>query len=203
MGLRGGLGLELLLIEPAEVDRVEQQRREAAIAHGVGKDAAGEGEQQTRRLGIEERRNLLVGNVADAEQAGEDQLDRENRAVVGHGLGRDLERDFMHVVGGLFAADVELNVDIGLVLPAVDVRRVGVLEREILHILRDQADLRLVVGAVRQSVGHVVLILVMLSRMGRRSGEPAGQARGNRRAPAAYAAGPWSAPLSRRSLAGQ
>src|SRR5437868_3125872 len=42
------LGLELLHIGRTEVDRVEQQRREAGVGHGVGDDLPGEGKGQAR-----------------------------------------------------------------------------------------------------------------------------------------------------------
>ena len=46
------LGLRLILGDPllehlAEIDRIEHQRREAAVAGGVGDDLAGEGKQQS------------------------------------------------------------------------------------------------------------------------------------------------------------
>src|SRR3546814_18815939 len=69
------LRLQLLLKQAVEVDRLEQEGREAAVAHGVGDDAAREGEQDARRFGEEEGLKLVLGNVADAEQAGMFQLD--------------------------------------------------------------------------------------------------------------------------------
>jgi hypothetical protein len=40
----------------------------------------------------------------------------------------------------LHRADVEADLDIGLGLPLVDGRGVRILERQVLHILRDDAD---------------------------------------------------------------
>src|SRR3546814_10244418 len=47
-GLRG---LDLLREQAVKIDRFEQQRREAAILHGIGDDAACEGEEDARRFG--------------------------------------------------------------------------------------------------------------------------------------------------------
>ena len=49
----GGLLLrgELLHVEAVEIDRIEHQRRKAGIAHRIGDDPAGEGEQDARRFG--------------------------------------------------------------------------------------------------------------------------------------------------------
>src|SRR3546814_8732233 len=78
-GLRG---LDLLREQAVKIDRFEQQRREAAILHGIGDDAACEGEEDARRFGEEEGLQLVVGDVADAEQAGIFQVDDEARARV-------------------------------------------------------------------------------------------------------------------------
>src|SRR3546814_5672047 len=67
-GLRG---LDLPREQAVKIDRFEQQRREAAILHGIGDDAACEGEEDARRFGEEEGLQLVVGDVADAEQAGD------------------------------------------------------------------------------------------------------------------------------------
>ena len=54
-----GLRLHLLHKQAVEIDRVEQQRLETAVAHDVGNDAACEGEQDARRFGKEEGLQLI------------------------------------------------------------------------------------------------------------------------------------------------
>ena len=49
---------ELLHVEAVEVDRLQQQRREAGVAYRVGQHAPGKGEQDARRLGIGEGMRL-------------------------------------------------------------------------------------------------------------------------------------------------
>ena len=92
------LRLGLLEVELAEVDRLEQQRRETAVAHRIRHHAAGEREQQARRLAEHERLQLVFRNVAHAEQPGIDQLDDECGLVFGLRLHLDLERDLVDVV---------------------------------------------------------------------------------------------------------
>ena len=81
-GFLGAARGELLGVDPAKIDRIDHQRREAGIAHGVGDDAAGEGEQQARRFGIEEGVALLLGHVAHAHQAAIGEVDDIHRAAL-------------------------------------------------------------------------------------------------------------------------
>ena len=64
-----GLGdrLCLLLVKSTEIDRVEQQWRETAIADRVSQYAASEGEDQARRFCQHERLKLFVRHIAHAE----------------------------------------------------------------------------------------------------------------------------------------
>ena len=75
----GALLRHALLIERDEIDRIEQQRREAAVAHRRGDDLAGEREQQPRALDHHQRRNVLLRYVLDAEHAGERQVERKQQ----------------------------------------------------------------------------------------------------------------------------
>ena len=106
-----------LHVEAGEIDRVEQQRREAAVDRGVGDDLAGEREQEARRLGEQEGLELLGGHVPEREQAGIEQLDAEGDALVGLGGDLDLEHDLVHVLADALGADVELDVHLRLALP--------------------------------------------------------------------------------------
>src|SRR5215470_11308145 len=57
----GGALLRLLLaVQRGEVDRVDHQRREAAVARRVGEDRAREREQMPRRLDHQQRLRLLL-----------------------------------------------------------------------------------------------------------------------------------------------
>ena len=62
-------------VERGEVDRIDEQGREAAIAHGVGDDLTREREQQARALDHHDRVQVLLRDVLDAEDAGIDQLE--------------------------------------------------------------------------------------------------------------------------------
>src|SRR6516165_12005700 len=67
---RLGLG-RALLIKRDEIDRIEQQRREAPIAYGSCHDLAREREQQARTLDHDDRLQGLCRHVLDAENASE------------------------------------------------------------------------------------------------------------------------------------
>ena len=81
----------------SEIDRVDHQRRKAAVAAGVGDDLPGEGEEQPRALDHGDRPERLGRKVGKAENAGIDQLDGEERVVAVDGLGIDLEFDLVVV----------------------------------------------------------------------------------------------------------
>src|SRR3546814_5634268 len=67
---------DALLVQTAEVDRVDQQRREAAVADRIGDDLAREREQQARSLDRDQRLYVLLRHIADDADAGIGQLDR-------------------------------------------------------------------------------------------------------------------------------
>ena len=152
-GLFGRDLLRLLLEQAVEIDGFEKQRGEAAVAHDVRDDPACEGEQDARRFGKEERLELVVGHVAHAEQPRIFQLDDEADQL---GILRgdiDLQRYFEQIVADIVGTDVELDVDLRRVLHLINRGRIRILERQILHILRDQADRRQIVFAVRKGFG--------------------------------------------------
>src|SRR5581483_1407034 len=87
LGLLRCPGLLLALHEEGgEVDRIEQERRKAALAREVGDEAAQEREQQRRAVDQQKRLQRLLGHGGDFEQPGIGQLQ-----VVDHaGLARRL-----------------------------------------------------------------------------------------------------------------
>ena len=113
---------------------------------------------------------LLLGHVPHADKAAIGQIDDIHLAARGGAGDRDLERHFVHVGADDFGADVELDVDLRRFGPLEHVGRVGVLDREILHILRQQADRRLRVGAIGLGPAGVVEIGEHAFFVGHRSG---------------------------------
>ena len=81
-----------LPIERDEIDRIEHQRREAAVAHRGRDDLAGERKQQPRAFDQHQRLKLLLRHVLDAEHAGVYQLEVEHHAAGGLGLAFEPER---------------------------------------------------------------------------------------------------------------
>ena len=57
----GGSAGQALVVERDEIDRIEQQRREAAVAHGGGDDLARERKQEPRALDHDDRLQLSGG----------------------------------------------------------------------------------------------------------------------------------------------
>ena len=144
----------LLQVDAGEVDRLQHQRREAAVANLIGQHAAGEGEQDARRFAEQERIERFLRDVAEREQARIGEVDDERDLLTGLGADFDLQRDFVHVVAHLVRADVELHVDRGRVLLLIDGRRVRILEREVLHVLRQHTRLGRIIGAIASGIAE-------------------------------------------------
>src|SRR3546814_1779321 len=81
----GRFRLELgraLHVKRSEIDRIEPERREAAILNGAVDNLAGAGNKEPGRFGAQERLDLLLGDVATAGP------DRQDRPTQGGGQGR-------------------------------------------------------------------------------------------------------------------
>ena len=148
-------------IKLTKVDWFEHQRRESAIAHDIGKRAAREGEQNARRFGEQKGLKLVFGNVAKGKQARIRKFDLKCGLVRRRRFHVDFQDDFVHVVANLARRDVELDINLRLPLPLINSGRVWIFERQILHILRNNAGLRAGIFAVGKCfgalfVGHVV-----------------------------------------------
>jgi hypothetical protein len=70
----------------------------------------------------------------------------------------ELERDLVRALYLRLGVQVELNVETRLDLPGIDLRSAWIFDREILHILREDRNLRLavVVGAIAAGTGFLV-----------------------------------------------
>src|SRR5262245_45306296 len=142
-GLRG-LHLRALLIERDEIDRIEQERGEAAVADGVGDDLAREREQEARALDHDERLQRLRRHVLHPEYPGEGQLERKQHRAGAVRLAFELERDLVVGLGELLDDHVDLDIDRRrLVGRRQRARRVRILERQILDVLAEDVELRL------------------------------------------------------------
>ncbi len=87
--------------------------------------------------------HLVLRNILDPENAGIDQIECEQ-----HGTGRvrfafDLQFDLNVVATERIGVDVDLQIDRGLLLRGLQrTRRIGILEREVLDVLRKNIKLR-------------------------------------------------------------
>src|SRR5438067_1794086 len=75
------LPLQLLEIGSGKIDRIEQERRESAVADRFGDDLPREREDQPRRFDQQERLEGIGGNVADPEQSAVAQIHDKMDAV--------------------------------------------------------------------------------------------------------------------------
>jgi len=149
-GLAALLRLHLGDIGRREVDRVEQQRSEATAGHRLADHLASEWEQQARGLDQKDRAESVLGKVAGAEQAGVGEVHDEVDPVVGTGRDVDLDSDFVDFVGDFLRIEAELYVERRLRFPLIDRRSIRILDREILDILGEDAELCARFGARRR-----------------------------------------------------
>lgn len=91
----------------------------------------------------------LARHVADTEQTGKNKVDDEGDLVVVGGAGLQLHFHLVRISAQLAGVDVDIEVDRRprFRRPLQALRRVGVLEGQVLHILRQHAGLRLVAFA--------------------------------------------------------
>src|SRR5258708_18354637 len=146
-----------LLIKRDEIDRIEQQRREAPVAYGRCDDLAREREQQARTLDHDDWLQCLCRHVLDAENASECQVEGKQDRSCALGLAFELEGDFVVGLGKLLGAHIDLNVDRRLrLIGRQGARRVRILEREILDVLAKHAELRLALRSARARRGSAI-----------------------------------------------
>ena len=137
-----GLTLHVLAIQADEIDRVEHQRREAAVAHRRGDDFAREREQQPRAFDHDQRMQVFLRDVDDPEHAGIGELETEHHLAGVFGLAFDRQHHLELVLGEVVGADIDLNVDRRLLLLRRERgRRVRILERQIFGVLRQHVQL--------------------------------------------------------------
>src|SRR3546814_4823342 len=86
---------DALLVQTAEVDRVDQQRREAAVADRIGDDLAREREQQARSLDRDQRLYVLTRHIADDAEAGIGPIDHEEHRVPARRAHADVQDDLV------------------------------------------------------------------------------------------------------------
>jgi hypothetical protein len=148
----------LLAVEADEIDGIDVERREAAVANGLGHHLAREGKQQARALDHDDRVKLVLGHVADSEHAGIGQLELEQNVVRRLGVALEGQVDLEIGLGELLRIHVHLDADLRpLLLRCQGARCVRVLEREVVGVLRERVQGRrgFILRAVRcRGVGH-------------------------------------------------
>src|SRR5690606_19329640 len=91
---------------------------------------------------------LVVGHVAHAAEAAIGALDDIGGALAHLGGGGDLQLDFAQRLVDVARADVELHVELRLIGPLEALGSLGVLDRQVLDVLRQDAGDRQGIGAV-------------------------------------------------------
>ena len=158
-GLCRSLPFHVLAVQTDEIDGIEHQRRETAVAHRGRDDFAREREQQPRAFDHDQRMQVFLRHIDDAEHAGIGQLEAEHHLAGVFSLALDRKRHFELVFREVIRGNVDLDVDGRLLL----LRRQGgggvrILERQILGVLGQHVELgRGLFGRCAVAVGHETL----------------------------------------------
>ena len=158
-GLRRSLPFHVLAVQADEIDGIEHQRREAAVAHRGGDDFAREREQQPRAFDHDQRMQVFLRHVDDAEHAGIGELEAEHHLAGVFSLALDRKRHFELVFREIVGGNIDLDVDRRLLLLRRQRGgRVRILERQVLGVLRQHVELgRGLLGRRAVAVGHETL----------------------------------------------
>lgn len=161
---------QLLPVKGKEVDVVERQRREPAVAGHVGDDPAHEGEQHARTFDEQEWVQLILWHALYRKDTGVIQFQQEQRLVVGFVTRGDLELGYHFIVVGrpaLAGIKTYLHLDVGLHLAVLrTLLGYDILERQIARILREHLhpDLRRLGGPAIRHFSHQNLLKVVWVR---------------------------------------
>src|ERR1700728_923739 len=126
-----------------KIDRIEQQGLKAAVADCCRDNLAREWEQQPRAFDHDERLQAVGRHIHNAEHAAKHQLEAVEYQALRLCLAFEPKGDLEVGFGGRRSFNIDLNVDVRL--RTARRQRTGcmwILEREILEVLNENADLR-------------------------------------------------------------
>lgn len=109
----GVLFSHALLEHLGKIDRVDQQRREAAITRCVGNDLACKREQHARAFDEQQWQHVFLREVGNPENAAIGQLDVENHRLAGFGLSVQCQYNVEFRLAQRIGVDVYIDVDLG------------------------------------------------------------------------------------------
>ena len=100
-----------LAVKSDKIDRIEQERRETAVAHGVGDDLARKRKQKARALDQDDRLDAVRRHVLDAKDAGKDELEVEQQRPCNSALPSRRNAPRRRSGSAALGVDVDLDVD--------------------------------------------------------------------------------------------
>ena len=160
---------EFVGVELGEIDRIEQERREAPVADGVGENAAGERKQDRRAIDEQDRLQQILRNATQTEQAAIRQLDIVDDAEVAAGVGLQLQGGLVGVVPARARIHIDVDPELGILAWALQLfRGARTFERQIFDIEGEHRELRRRLGlsallglGLRRSLGRPVAVRLL------------------------------------------
>ena len=151
-----------------EVDRIYDQGRKRGVLGDVGQNLAGEGKKIARRFPQEQPLLLLLADrFADGDDCRVIEFDQECDLFTGHGVDAQGEHNLVDPLVPLDRDDIDVDRNLGHFLAQcrINLGRVGILEREVLDVLSEDAH-----GRLGRSAVHAELLgggAAWLTRIGR------------------------------------
>src|SRR5215813_1488699 len=140
-GWRAGLR-HALLVERDEIDRIEQERPETAVAYRGRDHLARERKQEPWAFDEQDRLQMLRRHILESEYARKREVEGKHHGSGIFRLAFDSQRHLVFNLTKLLQSEVDGDVDRRLVLTRCQrLRRIGILEREILDVLAQHIEL--------------------------------------------------------------
>jgi hypothetical protein len=114
---RGLLLLHPLTIQRGKVDRIDQQRRETALAHKIRHEPARKGEQQGRTFDKQEGTNRLFREILEPERAAINEFQCIDAFLFDLRIRFQRQQDFVNFISDGFGLNVEVQLQARLLVP--------------------------------------------------------------------------------------
>jgi len=132
----------LLAVKSDKIDRIDQQRRVAALTGDFRDNPPGERKKQTGTFDQEQRLHILLPGVLQLKHASIKELYDEHDGVLTFGVRRQSELYPENIVleRTRLYANVDSQLDLGSALPGLAIEEAGILEGEVLGVLSQNPD---------------------------------------------------------------
>src|SRR5262245_58591966 len=162
---------EFVGVELGEIDWIEQQRREAPVADGVGENAARERKQDRRTIDEQDRLEQTLRNASQTEQPAIEQLDIVDDAEIAAGMSLELQGGLVGVVPARARIHIDVDPELRILAGALQgFRGARAFEGQIFDVEGEHREVRRRLGlraslrrgrGLRRSLGRPIAIRLL------------------------------------------